>query len=60
MAETTRIYTVEVTTITKGATVSKEEGAVALKECLKESFGADDVVVTKVQDFVMGEDTKDE
>lgn len=60
MAETTRIYTVEVTTITKGETASKEEGAAALKECLKESFGADDVVVTNVQDFVMGEDTKDE
>ena len=60
MAETTRIYTVEVTEIIKGEAQSKEEGANSLKSCISNIFGADNVVVTNVQDFVMGEEMKNE
>ena len=60
MGETTRIYTVEVTEIIKGEAQSKEEGAKQLKSCIANIFGADNVVVTKVQDFVMGEEKKNE
>jgi hypothetical protein len=44
---------VEVTEIIKGEAEPKETGADALKGCIMNIFGADDVVVTKVQDFVM-------
>lgn len=60
MSETTRIYTVQVTEIIKGETKPKEKAAENLKGCISNIFGADDVVVTNVQDFVMGEETKDE
>lgn len=60
MAETTRIYTVEVTEIIKGEAQSKDEGAKSLESCIVNIFGADNVVVTKVQDFVMGEEKEDE
>jgi hypothetical protein len=53
MSETTRIYTVEVTEIIKGKAEPKETGAEMLNGCIMNIFGADDVVVTKVQDFVM-------
>jgi len=58
MAETTRIYTVQVTEIIKGEAEPKEKAAETLKGCISNIFGADDVLVTNVQDFVLGEEVQ--
>lgn len=62
MKETTRIMTVEITAIKKSnmEMISKEEAAEIVKEGIKDTFNADDVVVTNVQDFVLDKDGADQ
>jgi hypothetical protein len=55
MVELTRIYTVEITGIMKGKEkdiVPQDEAKVKIQNDIKEYFGADDVLVTNVQDFI--------
>ena len=55
MDELTRVFTVQITGIQKGnieEMVSKEDAGKRMKEMLIDFFGADDVVVTNVQDFI--------
>lgn len=56
MQEITRIVTVEITDILKnvpeGGAMSKEEWAEETKDIIKRTLCADDVVITKTQDFV--------
>lgn len=55
--ETTRIITMEITIIDKtNNVIAKGKTADRLKAHILRSTNADDVVVTRVQDFVMGDD----
>ena len=57
MSELTRIITMEVTMISKGENApDKEEAKNAVEKAIKETLGADDVNILKVQDFVNEED----
>lgn len=57
MVELTRVFTVEVTCIVKyddntSEVISKDRAKDKLANGIKETFMADDVVVTNVQDFI--------
>lgn len=57
MSELTRIITMEVTMISREETApDKEEAKNAVEKAIKETLGADDVNILKVQDFVNEED----
>lgn len=57
MSELTRIITMEVTMISKGENApDKEEAKELVEKAVKESLGADDVNILKVQDFLIGEE----
>lgn len=54
MKETTRIYTILMTEIIRGDDVeTKEDAKNHIETVLKMGLSVDDVVVEKVQDFVM-------
>ena len=54
MKETTRIYTIIMTEIIRGDDVeTKEDAKNHMETILKMGLNVDDVVVEKVQDFVM-------
>jgi hypothetical protein len=54
MKETTRIYTILMTEIIRGDDVeTKEDAKNHIETALKMGLNVDDVVVEKVQDFVM-------
>lgn len=58
MSERTVITTIEVTHIIKdmpeGKVINKKTSAESVKEAVKSATGADDVVVTNVQEFIGG------
>ena len=57
MKETTRIYTIIMTEIIRGDDVeTKEDAAQQMGTVLKMGLNVDDVVIEKVQDFVMEKD----
>jgi hypothetical protein len=57
MKETTRIYTILMTEIIRGDDVeTKEDAKNHFETVLKLGLNVDDVVVEKVQDFVMEKD----